>query len=92
MELKRANAPNFVASTNDKPEPVEMNLSIPERLRAFKRSLTAEEVCVLFAMHKNTIYAMAKRGEIPNTRIGITVRFGPSLLAEWWESQTIKTM
>jgi len=63
--------------------------SISDRILAFQRAMTAEEVSELFGVHLDTIYKLARSGSIPSFRIGTSVRFDPKYLAEWYEQQTI---
>lgn len=63
--------------------------SIEDRLAGFDRALTAEDVAALFALHPQTVYQQARRGEIPCFRIGTAVRFDPKRLKEWYEKHSI---
>jgi excisionase family DNA binding protein len=60
---------------------------LKDRILAFERALTAEEVATLFSTHEDTIRKSARRGDIPSFRIGTSVRFDPKFLAEWYERQ-----
>jgi len=61
--------------------------SLRDRIVAFDRAMTTEEVAALFSMDKDTIYKQARRKTIPSFRIGTSVRFDPKKLAEWYEKQ-----
>lgn len=63
--------------------------SIGDRIRAFQRAMTAEEVSELFNIHLDTIYKQARSGNIPSFRIGTSVRFDPKYLADWYQQQII---
>ncbi|MCO7177049.1 helix-turn-helix domain-containing protein [Sporolactobacillus kofuensis] len=54
--------------------------------------MTAQEAADYIGCHKETIYRMARRGEIPHWRIGRNVRFSKSSLDEWKEHQELQSV
>ena len=50
-----------------------------------KEILTLKELCELLQLHQNTVYKLARRGEIPHFRIGSGWRFRKSELLQWIE-------
>ena len=62
--------------------------SIISHIRSRRSFWTADELGTLFAMSSKTIYKMAATGRIPSFRIGGTVRFDPSAMAEWLEARS----
>ncbi len=49
----------------------------------FERLLTLKEAADLLGMHWKTVEVLARRGQIPATKIGKRWRFRTSLLDEW---------
>lgn len=48
----------------------------PQRRRLARDDiLTAAQVAQLLSLPKSTVYALAKRGELPSARLGRTIRF-----------------
>jgi excisionase family DNA binding protein len=64
-------------------------LSLGDRILAFTRAMTAQEVATLFDIHLNTVYVQARAGNMPSFRIGTSIRFDPKKLAEWYRKQSI---
>jgi excisionase family DNA binding protein len=64
-------------------------ISIRERLAAFDRALTAEEVAGFLKVDRRTINRHAREGIMPSFRIGTAVRFDPQKLCEWLDRHTI---
>lgn len=62
--------------------------SIGDRIRAYQRAMTADDLAELFGIHTDTVYKQARSGVIPSFRIGTSVRFDPKSVAEWYEQQT----
>lgn len=62
-------------------------LSIRERIAAFNRALTADELSTLFAVEPDSIYKKARAGDIPSFRIGTSVRFDPKQIIDWLDRQ-----
>lgn len=54
--------------------------------------MTAQEAADYIGCHKETIYRMARRGEIPHWRIGRNVRFSKTSLDEWKERQELQSV
>lgn len=48
---------------------------------------TADDVAAHVKMHPQTVYRMAREGRIPSYKIGSALRFRPSEVREWAESQ-----
>jgi len=57
--------------------------SLPQRIEAIKRAMTANEVAAFLAVSPITVYKMAKAGRLPSFRVGTAVRFDPRVVAEW---------
>lgn len=49
--------------------------------------LTADQVAAMFGLDRKTVYAAAKRGELPSKRIGRKLLFSQRALVEWWCQQ-----
>lgn len=49
--------------------------------------LTIQEVSVLLKSHPDTIYKLARKGEIPSLRVGKNWRFRKKSLEAWLEQQ-----
>jgi len=61
--------------------------SVRERIAAYERALTAEEVAGVLGMSAQMIRREARRGNIPSFRISTAVRFDPQELSKWLERQ-----
>lgn len=59
---------------------------MPER-KDRDRLWTAEEVAEYLGMHPQTVYAKARKGEIPSLKIGQARRFRPEEIDEWVDDQ-----
>ena len=49
--------------------------------------LTPEDVAVLLQIDRETVYRMARRGELPAFKVSSRWRFLPSRLQRWMEEQ-----
>ncbi len=49
--------------------------------------LTASEVAQLLGFHQVTLYSWARRGKIPNYKIGSAIRFRKSELERWLQER-----
>jgi len=59
--------------------------SVTEFDALFEPLLDSDEVAALLKIHPKTLQRMARRGEIPGTRIGRLWRFRRSALNTWME-------
>jgi excisionase family DNA binding protein len=66
-------------SKNSSTEP----LSLADRIERIERALTANELAIMLAVSKITIFKQAKAGRIPSFRIGTCVRFDPGSVGQW---------
>ena len=62
-------------------------MSVKEKIASFGRPLTVPELAEALGMKADTIYRHAKKGTIPNFRLGMSVRFEPRALCEWFDKQ-----
>ena len=54
-----------------------------ERLKVEQRLLTVEQVSVFLNLHPQTVYVMAKLGQLPVLKIGRAVRFDKLAIDLW---------
>jgi excisionase family DNA binding protein len=54
---------------------------------AVERPLKAEEVAALLQIDRETVYRMARRGELPAFKVSSRWRFLPSQLKRWMEQR-----
>jgi excisionase family DNA binding protein len=52
-----------------------------------ERPLTPEDVAALLQVDRETVYRMARRGELPAFKVSRRWRFLPSHLQRWMEQQ-----
>jgi len=45
--------------------------------------LTVDEVAQIMRIHRETVYAMARRGEIPCKKVGGSLRFSRDRIFKW---------
>ncbi len=64
-------------------------MSILKKLREQTRPLGVKEIAELFDVSEATIQRWVRRGEIPAIRVSDTIRFDPSILADWIEQRSI---
>ncbi|MGH9521053.1 MAG: helix-turn-helix domain-containing protein [Terriglobales bacterium] len=64
--------------------------SLPERLLAIDRALTAPELATLLNVHKLTIYRAVKEGRLPAFRIFSCLRFDPRSVAQWLNERGLR--
>ena len=70
-------------TTTTRQQPV----SLRDKIIAFDKALTAQELANLFSLDRDTIYKQARAGSIPNFRVGTSIRFDPKTLCEWLDKQ-----
>jgi excisionase family DNA binding protein len=63
--------------------------TVRTKLMSFERALKARELAKILALDKNTVYAHTRENRIPCFRIGTSVRYDPSVVAEWWDGQRV---
>jgi excisionase family DNA binding protein len=61
--------------------------SLADVIEKTGRALTADELAVILAVSRITIFKQAKAGRIPSFRIGTCVRFDPHSVAKWLRKQ-----
>jgi excisionase family DNA binding protein len=54
---------------------------------SIERPLTPEDVATLLQIDRETVYRMARRGELPAFKVSRRWRFLPSHLQHWMEQQ-----
>ena len=65
-----------------------MCTTIADRIEKLDHMLTAEELGGYTGQSRKTIYAKAKAGSIPVTRMDGAIRFDPALIAEYLRENT----
>lgn len=63
-------------------------MTIIQRLQKMARMLTVDELAEMLAISPKTLYAKAKAGTIPVTRLAGALRFDPALIADWLQERT----
>lgn len=63
--------------------PLDPPFNILTALYSFKGPLSVDEVAQLFRKSPDTVYRMARKGEIPSYSFGGSVCFDPSVLVVW---------
>jgi len=58
-------------------------VGIRERIAAFGKAMTAEQLADVLGISAITIYKHAKAGKIPSFRVGTCVRFCPKAVSDW---------
>ena len=64
-------------------------MSILKKLREQTRPLGVKEIAELFDVSEATIQRWVRRGEIPAIRVSDTIRFDPTVLADWIEQRSM---
>jgi excisionase family DNA binding protein len=59
----------------------------PMPVEVVEHPLTPEDVAVLLQVDRETVYRMARRGELPAFKVSSRWRFLPSRLQRWMEEQ-----
>jgi len=67
-------------------------VSIVKVLRERTKPMTVAEVAKLFWVTAGTVQKWARQKQIPCIRIGDTIRFDPTMLADWIELQATCTL
>jgi len=65
-------------------------MSILKKLREREEPLNTSELAKLLAVTEPTIQKWARQKQIPCIRIGSTLRFDPTMLADWIELQATR--
>jgi excisionase family DNA binding protein len=63
--------------------------TVKTKLLSFERALKAKELATILQLDVNTVYMHTRENRIPCFRIGTSVRYDPSVVAEWWDGQRI---
>lgn len=58
-------------------------MTLPDELKQRKRAMTVAEVAELFTLSKQQMYKLVSAQRIPYFRVGGSIRFDPSVLAQW---------
>lgn len=58
----------------------------------FPEVMTIDQVSAYLHLHKQVIYRHVKRGNIPASRIGATIRFKKSIIDAWLEESARRSM
>lgn len=65
-----------------------MGSVIIQHLQCVDHAMTVDEVAVLLAMDKSTVYRKVRSGSIPGFAFGSSVRIDPGELIEYLEKKT----
>ena len=66
---------------------MEPHTTLADQIAHTGHALTADELAVILAVSRITIFKQAKAGRIPSFRIGTCVRFDPHTIAGWLRKQ-----
>lgn len=61
--------------------------SIRQKLAAFTRAITPEELSSLLSISKRTVQRWTREGVLPCLRIGTQIRFCPKEVSEWLDKR-----
>ncbi len=67
----------------------------PEGARApqsYPEVMTIDQVAEYLHLHKQVVYRHVKRGNIPASRIGTTIRFKKSVIDAWLEDSATRSL
>ena len=64
------------------------SMKIADEIENLGHLLTIDELARLIRLSPKTLYAKAKAGTIPVTRLSGSLRFDPKLTADWLREQT----
>jgi excisionase family DNA binding protein len=64
-------------------------MTIAEQLRTIKHALNVDTLAEILQLDQGTIRRHIKRGHIPYFKIGMTIRFDPSRIADWLEETQV---
>jgi hypothetical protein len=64
-------------------------LSIADRIEAMDHALTARELARMLSCSIGALYTGARAGRIPHLRIAGSIRFDPTLTAQWVRSSVV---
>lgn len=64
-------------------------MTIADQIEMIDHLLTPTELGKLLGLSRKTLYAKAKAGTIPVTRLGGSIRFDPALIAEYLRDRTV---
>ncbi|MCX6339731.1 MAG: helix-turn-helix domain-containing protein [Candidatus Aureabacteria bacterium] len=67
----------------------------PEGTRAtqcYPEVMTIDQVADYLHLHKQVVYRHVKRGNIPASRIGTTIRFKKSVIDAWLEDSAMRSL
>jgi len=58
----------------------------------YSEVMTIEQVAEYLHLHKQVIYRHVKKGNIPASRIGATIRFKKSVIDAWLEDSALRSL
>ena len=65
----------------------------PERRsKQYPEIMTIDEVADYLQLHKQVVYRHVKKGTIPASRIGATIRFKKTIIDTWLTDSALETM
>jgi excisionase family DNA binding protein len=62
-------------------------MSVKDKLLAFDRPLTVEELAKILGVEEQQIYRAARKKDIPSFRVLTLIRFDPVAVCEWFDRQ-----
>lgn len=60
--------------------------------RNYPEVMTIDQVAGYLHLHKQVVYRHVKRGNIPASRIGTTIRFKKSVIDAWLEDSAMRSL
>jgi excisionase family DNA binding protein len=72
--------------SGEKPEPA----GAPER--DYPEIMTIEQAAEYLQLHKQVVYRHVRKGTIPASRIGATIRFKKSVIDAWLEDSALENL
>jgi excisionase family DNA binding protein len=64
-------------------------MTIADKIEKTEHLLTIDQLAALLQFSPKTLYAKAKAGTIPVTRLSGSLRFDPKLIAVWIRDRTV---
>jgi excisionase family DNA binding protein len=64
----------------------------PDPRSEYPEIMTIEQAASYLQLHKQVVYRHVRKGTIPASRIGATIRFKKSVLDAWLEDSALKTL
>lgn len=60
--------------------------------QAYPEIMTIDQLASYLQLHKQVVYRHIKKGNIPVSRIGSTIRFKKSVIDEWLEDTALRSL